>query len=145
MSFLSDIQRFADATESTIDQSVRAIRLQAVELVIEKMPVDTGQARGSVQAAIGSPASGSSVIDNSSGTSAAVARAQGSINAPSNNIFYFTTNLPYVKYLENGGIRGSGPKITTSGYSTQAPQGMFKISAIQLKEHIREIIRNANT
>ena len=131
MSFVSDINRFAALTGQSIDQAVRNTRLEAVKLVIEKMPVDTGQARGSVIAAIGSPADSPTILDNTGGTSAAVARAQGAINAPSNNIFYFTTNLPYVKYLEDG------PR------SNQAPQGMFKISAIQLQEGIRTIIQNA--
>ena len=99
------------------------------------MPVDTGQAKGSVQAAIGTPAGGEGTKDDSprGRTQEAIERAQGPISAPSSNIFYFTTNLPYVKYLEDG------PR------SDQAPQGMFKISAIQLKEHIRETIRNAST
>jgi hypothetical protein len=130
MSFVGDINRFATLTGQSIDQAVRNTRQEAVRLVMFDFPVKTGQARGSVIAAIGAPADSPTIFDNTSGTSAAIARAQGAINAPSNNIFYFTTNLPYVKYLEDGS-------------STQAPSGMFKISAIQLREGIRTIIQNA--
>ena len=130
MSFLGDLNRWADLTERSIDEVVRGVRLQAVELVIEKMPVKTGQAKGSVVAAIGNPYPSPTILDNSSGNNAAVARAIPAINSPSNNIFYFTTTLDYVQKLENGSSR-------------QAPRGMFKISAIQLRRAIRQIIQNA--
>jgi hypothetical protein len=130
MSFANDIKRWSEKAGKTIDQAVRAVRLQAVELVIEKMPVDTGQARGSVIASIGSPANSPKILDKTGTTTAAAARAQGAINAPSNNVFYFTSNLPYVKELEDGSSR-------------QAPQGMFKVSAIQLTESIKQVVKNA--
>jgi len=133
MSFLGDLNRWADLTERSIDQVVRSVRIQTVELVIEKMPVKTGQAKGSVVAAIGSPSSSTGQIDNSplNSSDAAKERAASAIDAPSNNIFYLTTTLAYVKKLEDGSSR------------VQAPRGMFKISAIQLRRRIREAIRNA--
>ena len=129
MSFAADIRKLAAKTEQRLDQVVRAVRLDAVTLVIEKMPVDTGQARGSVIASIGSPASSPKILDKTNDTAAAIARAQGSINAPTDNIFYVTSNIPYMKFLENGS-------------SQQAPLGMFKISAIQLQNAIRKKIKD---
>ena len=132
MSFLGDLNRWADLTERSIDQVVRSVRLQTVQLVIEKMPVKTGQAKGSIVAAIGNPSSSTGQIDNSplNRSDAAKERAASAINAPSNNIFYFTTTLDYVQRLENGA-------------SGQAPDGMFRISAIQLRRLIRQTIQNA--
>lgn len=146
MSFLSDIQRFADATNTTIDHSVRAVRLSAVKHVIESTPVATGQAKGSIIASIDSPVSSPDIIDASpfGDPEQAIARASSAINQPSDRVFYFTSNLPHIKYLEDGGIRGSGPKITTTGHSTQAPHGMFKRTAVILREEIRSIIQNAS-
>ena len=128
MSFASDMARWAEQSNRTLDSVTRQIRLQAVELVTEKMPVDTGQARGSLIASIDSPADSPDIKDAT--TSGAITRAQGAVNSPTNNVFYYTSNLPYVKYLERGS-------------SAQAPTGMFAISAVQLREGIRDII-NAN-
>jgi hypothetical protein len=133
MSFVNDLNRWAERTERSIDQVVRKTRLDVVEMVTEKMPVDTGQARGSLIASIGSPANSPDTIDNSGSNDAAVARAMPAISADSNNIFYYTSTLDYVKDLEDGSSR------------VQAPHGMFKISAIQLRRAIREAIRNAST
>ena len=146
MSFANDIKLWSEKAGKTMDQAVRAVRLQAVELVIEKMPVDTGQARGSVIASIGSPANSPRILDKTGTTTAAAARAQGAINAPSNNVFYFTSNLPYIWTLENGGFgRGLGAtnKTTRDGFSVQAPNGMFKISAIELQQTIKQVVKNA--
>ena len=146
MSFAADIAKWADKAEISMDQAVRAVRLQAVDIVTEKMPVDTGQARGSLIAAIGSPKSSPDIKDKT--TTGAAARAQGAINAPSDNIFYYTSNIPYIWVLENGGY-GRGPgatnKTTRDGFSIQAPNGMFKISAIQLRQGVKDAIKNAKS
>lgn len=144
MSFAADIAKWADKAGLSMGQTVRAIRLQAVEIVTDKMPVDTGQARGSLVASIGSPKQSPVIKDKSTG--GAVGRAQGAINAPSDNIFYYTSNLPYIWALEHGGY-GRGPgatnKTTRDGFSVQAPNGMFKISAIQLRQGVKDAIKNA--
>lgn len=128
MSFASDIARFAEQTGQTMDQVTRNVRLEGVKSVIIATPVDTGQARGSIIASIGAPANSPNIIDPN--PQAAIARAMPAINGPSNQVFYFTSNLPYIKYLENGS-------------SQQAPAGMFKIAAIRLRESIREAVQNA--
>jgi hypothetical protein len=130
VSFASDIARFAEQTGQTMDQVTRNVRLEGVKQVIRNTPVDTGQAKGSIIAAIGSPASSPNILDRTAGEGAAISRAMAAINGPSNKVFYFTSNLPYIKYLENGS-------------SQQAPAGMFKIAAIRLRESIREAVQNA--
>lgn len=148
MSFAADIAKWADKAGSTMDESVRTIRLQAVELVIEKMPVDTGQTKGSVMASIGTPASGQGQPDNSplKHTDVARARADSVIKQDTDNIFYYTSNSPNIWVLEHGGY-GRGPgatnKTTRDGFSVQAPNGMFKISAIQLRQGVKDAIKNA--
>jgi hypothetical protein len=61
-------------------------------------------------------------------------------------VFYFTSNLPYIWTLEHGGFgRGLGAtnKTTRDGFSVQAPNGMFKISAIELQQTIKQVVKNA--
>lgn len=144
MSFAADIAKWADKVDATMDEAVRAVRHEAVVVVTDKMPVDTGQARGSLIASIGSPAS-SPEIDDKSGAGA-IGRAQSAINAPADNIFYYTSNLPYIWTLEYGGF-GRGPgktsKTTSTGFSSQAPSGVFRVSAIKLRQNVQEKIRNA--
>ena len=65
MSFAVDIAKYASTIDKTINQSVRAVRLESVKLVTQKMPVDTGQAKGSLDASINSYSTGYGGIDKS--------------------------------------------------------------------------------
>ena len=142
MSFASDIEKWVKKADLKMDQAVRGVRHQVVVEVIKKFPVDTGQARGSVFAKLGSPGDSPKILDGNEAS--ALARAQPAINGKIDTIFYFTSNLPYIGLLENGGYsqgKYSTSKTTARGYSSQAPHGMFKISAIQIRRKIRKIVK----
>ena len=147
INFINDIEAFAEKTEGAIEDVVRGVRLQALTLPIEKMPVETGQARGSVVASIGAPKD--SPLKNLDKTvEGAIARAQGAINAPVDSLFIVSSNIPYMWTLEYGGYgRGEGAtnKTTRDGYSVQAPNGMFRISAIELRQGIKDVINDVKS
>lgn len=47
--------------------------------------------------------------------------------------------LPYMQHLEYG-LYGKGPK-TVGGYSTQAPAGMVRVSALKFQQFINKSIK----
>lgn len=142
--FARDIRRFARITEQTMDRTIRAVQLQATELVIEKTPVDTGQARGGWHTSIGAPSTRVGGLKDKGGA-ATIARGRHDASI-TGSIFYVVNNLPYISVLEFGNY-GTGPgatqKTTRDGYSVQAPEGMVRISVIEIKAAIRRTIRDA--
>ena len=58
MSFASDVAKFAKLTNSSLDETGRAITLELFGSVIKDTPVDTGRARGNWQTSLGSPKDG---------------------------------------------------------------------------------------
>lgn len=141
--FSADIEAWIEKAGLETDKAIRALRLDMVQKVIKIMPVDTGQARGSLIARIGSPGNSPKKIKDKTGAKA-LSKAMAAINAPSANIFYFTSNIPYIGKLENGGYsqgKYSTKKTTASGYSSQAPYGMFKISALQLRQGLKDFTK----
>ena len=147
INFINDIEAFAEKTEGAIEDVVRGVRLQALTLPVKKMPVETGQARGSVVASIGSAKdSPLNLLDKT--VEGAIARAQGAIDAPVDSLFIVSSNIPYMWTLEYGGYgRGEGAtnKTTRDGYSVQAPNGMFRISAIELRQGIKDVINDVKS
>ena len=47
-------------------------------------------------------------------------------------------HLPYARVLEYGEFPGQGPKTTARGYSTQAPQGVVRVSVQQVARQLRK-------
>lgn len=142
--FARDIRRWADITGKTVNQAVRSVQVQALTKVIEATPVDTGQARGGWHTSVGEPSTQVGGIKDKPGTAT---RARGlSDTRAVGSIFYVVNNLPYISVLEFGNY-GTGPgatqKTTRDGYSVQAPEGMVRISVIEIKAAIRRTIRDA--
>lgn len=125
MSFGGDIKKFAEKTGITMDNAVTAICLDAVTSVIKRTPVDTGRARGNWYASINDV-----VHDTSESRTASEALADGSAKAmkSSGKVFNLTNNLPYIGKLENG-------------YSKQAPQGMVKVTALEINNALKRFAK----
>lgn len=144
MSFSADMRRWAQVTGKTVNQTVRSVQLQALSNVIEATPVDTGQARGGWHTSVGQPSTQVGGQDDKIGR-ATKARGRADTRAVG-DIFYVVNNLPYIGVLEFGQY-GTGPgatqKTTRDGYSTQAPEGMVRISVIEIRAAIRRTIQDA--
>lgn len=97
MSFSADLIKFANKTNSTLDESVKAIKLALFSSVIMDTRVDTGRLRGNWQTTTGQPASGE--IDRIDPTGAN-AIDDASKNVGGSTIDYLTNNLPYAEVYE---------------------------------------------
>jgi hypothetical protein len=137
---LRDIERIAG---DRMDEVVRGTLLDLSKRIVLRTPVGNpslwqgppppgytgGQARGNWQASIGSPASGTTTAIDKTGTPTITSIAGETQNAPG-NVWYLTNNLPYISILEH------------DGWSTQAKEGMVRISLRELDRSIDEQIAN---
>lgn len=92
-----DIGKIAQKMGATVDQTARAITLEAFTSVIENTRVDTGRAKGNWQTTTGQPALGTIDRLDPNGT-AAISEAASNIKPASLNII--SNNLPYIEKLE---------------------------------------------
>ena len=100
----------------------RNMALQALKGVTEKMPVETGRARGNTFVSVGYV--NDTVTDVTDKIGTATEAAGGAIIDADKNAFavvFIQNNLPYIERLEDG-------------YSkVKAPQGMFAVTLAELE------------
>ena len=156
MSFGSDMRKWSEKAKQGVDQVIRASLIDVTTRIVKRTPVGNpdlwvtknskgqyvdylaykgypegyigGQARGNWFATINNPnafySAGSIDPDGSNTISNAGAMAA---DAPG-NIFYLTNNLPYIFRLEY------------QGWSTQAPEGMVRVSVIEFNNALNKAI-----
>lgn len=137
MSFASDVAKYAKLTNSSLDETGRAIALELFGSTVKSTPVATGRAKGSWQTTIGSPASG----DPERTEAAALSEINRETDRFSmGKVIYLTSNLAYIGKLEFGLYPGGGPKTTADGFSTQAPAGMARTNAARIQSMVRKAV-----
>lgn len=122
MSFAKDFAKYIKKTGQRADKIQRASALQLFGAIVTRTPVDTGRARGNWNAKIGG-------INNSTDESRreqdAMSQGRSVIGKfKGGEILYLTNGLPYIVPLEYGN-------------STQAPQGMVRITAEEFRQAVR--------
>jgi len=137
---LRDLERLVG---DRMDKVVRGTLLDLSRRIVLRTPVGNpslwqgppppgytgGQARGNWQASISSPNTGTTATIDKSG-SATLASINGKTQNAPGNVWYLTNNLPYINRLE------------FDGWSTQAAEGMVRISLRELDRSIDEQIAN---
>lgn len=114
-----------------VNKLMRALGIEGLGRLMQKTPVDTGRARANWNASINAP----DTSTNESATSAQVAAKQNEgrqviakTDFADGDDLYLTNGLPYIKALEDG-------------HSQQAPKGMVKLTARELKSLAEKIAR----
>lgn len=122
MSFTADISRFVEKANGNSDIVVRKIGLDLFGRVVRKTPVDTGRLRGNWFLTVNLPSSQyvESNLDKSGAKSISDAQSKIGLYNSGVNAIYITNNAPYAMRIE------------TTGYSKQAPQGMARISVMEI-------------
>lgn len=102
MSFTLDIKKFAQKTDSTLDEAARAIKISLFNGVIRDTRVDTGRLRGNWQTTTGAPATGK--VDRqdkvAQGTNGGKAMDDVVKTVKGDTVDYLTNNLPYAQVWE---------------------------------------------
>ncbi len=129
LEFKADLEGFSRALNRTVAQAVKYVALRIDNGVIEKMPVKSGRARGSVGMSLDSPGD-YELPEGEYGDEegASLAREQQRVldelteENPFREVWVFD-NLPYIEPLENG-------------HSQQAPLGMFAVTLAEVGAEI---------
>lgn len=102
MGFSLDIAKFAQKTNSTLDEAARAIKISLFNGVIRDTRVDTGRLRGGWQTTTGAPASGE--VDRldpvQQGLNGGSAMAEVVNNVRGATVDYLTNNIVYAPIYE---------------------------------------------
>ena len=138
--FTIPLQELADKVKADLDAVVRKSTLDMFNAIALKSPVDTGRFRANMN-----------VSYNAIDKTVTQSTDQGRINSeiakvttlPVGGVVYICNSLPYATVLEFG-LYPNPPKNptgkTTNGYSTQAPQGMFRITAMEYSAYVKKVL-----
>jgi hypothetical protein len=126
MSFASDVAKFAKLTNSSLDETGRAIVLELFSSVIKDTPVKSGRAKGNWQTSITSPKSG--VLDRTGDAVAINEATSESAKFGMGKVIYLANNLPYIYRLE------------FLGWSIQAPDGMARKNVARIQSIVRKAV-----
>ena len=135
---LRDLERLVG---DRMDKVVRGTLLDLSRRIVLRTPVGNpslwasappegytgGQAKGNWQASIGSPETGTTATIDKSGA-ATLASINGKTQNAPGNVWYLANNLPYIGRLE------------FDAWSTQATEGMVRVSLRELDRSINEQI-----
>jgi hypothetical protein len=98
--------------------------------IVPMTPIDNGPARASWRVSVGSKPSGEG------------SKSPDLAGLQPGQIVWISSRLPYILTLEYGGYPDpptSGSGKTVGGYSTQAPQGMVRVTFEELKQVVSQI------
>jgi hypothetical protein len=117
---------FADVVERAAVKRSKDIATDMLTAVVDKMPVDSSQAVSNINLSLDAP-NWTFVEGKTIGRSGAMAEGMNFIRAmPKDKLhsLYFTSAVPYMKYLENG-------------HSRFAPNGVFTVSFLAISMFYR--------
>lgn len=125
--FTIDMDKWINKASGNTDIVVRKIGLQLLNKVVMKTPVDTGRLRGNWFVSFNAPTSqySDTASDRSGGVTIANGQSTLAGYRKGINSIYLTNNAPYAMRIE------------TTGYSKQAPQGMARISVMEIAGQFR--------
>lgn len=147
MSFSSDIAKFVAKTTRRNNAIVRKLVIDMGTSLVMKTPVGNptlwknpdgapagyvgGAARANWQYGNGAMPEGALDLIDKGGNST-INRIIGGVQAsPVASIHWIANNLPYIERLE-------------TGWSTQAPQGMLRLTVAEFEPTIRAVLKNVN-
>lgn len=127
-SFSADISRFITKAGSNMDKAVRQTVVLASQGVIMNTPVDTGRLRGNWQFGHTFPA-GQVELPDTSGAATIAKIAGQTMRLRAGGECWIVNNLPYAGKIEYGHS------------SVKAPQGMVRITLLNLPHAIEAYVR----
>lgn len=142
MSFGSDLMKAAQKGSERYDKVVRGTLLDLTTRVVKRTPVGNpdlweskpppgyvgGQARGNWFASIGQPVTSPDIGKIDKTGASTIVDANQTIELSVGNVWFLTNNLPYIGRLEY------------EGWSTQAPNGMVRITMSEVNAAIKKAI-----
>jgi hypothetical protein len=122
MSFALDLDRFMRKAEVKAERQMQRVVIVSFQGIITRTPVDTGRAKSNWRIAAGSKNLSTDENTNVAGNTSEQLSVAGSLSLK-DQVVYISNNLPYAMPLE-------------FGHSGQAPQGMVRVTALEVKSLI---------
>lgn len=134
------LDKLAEKLHADLETTTRKATLQVFRAVIRPAPVDTGRFRANMNVSYGAP---DTTVTDSTDQTRAEREVEKVMTLPVGGVVYLSNSLPYARKLEYGEYPNP-PKNptgkTVNGYSTQAPQGIFRIAAAQFNDYVQRAI-----
>ena len=127
--FALELAKFAEQATEAIDASLREIIIEVGNSLIRMSPVDSGRFRGNWHLSIDVVESVTFNELDPQGKEAIAAIAAAVSDFTAGQTAYLINNLPYAIPLEYG-------------HSTQAPQGMVRVTLARFQAIVNEAVRN---
>lgn len=138
--FSIPLDQLAEKVKLDIETVTRKATLDMFNAVSLKAPVDTGRYRANMNVSY-------NAVDRTVTQSTDQGRMQSEIDKvntfPIGGIYFLTNSLPYASVIEFGEYPNppkNGTGKTANGYSTQAPQGVFRITAMEYSDYVKKAI-----
>ena len=125
--FAARVDKFAREAPERGHQVCLKIAFELFRQVINATPVDTGRLRGNWQTAINSKAVGTVESVDTARDGSTVQAAKIVFGAEQGATLWLSNNLPYVQRIE------------FEGWSSQAPQGMVRLSMQRTADHVQRM------
>lgn len=130
--------------EDDIVKLQTTISIEAMKRIVEKTPVDTGVTRGNWKLEIGIRPRGWSKVrkDKEGGSTLNTAITKLLGNLRPYEVVYIANSVPWIEILEYGqypdppknpGVNAKGEVKTVEGFSRQSPQGMVRVTMVELE------------
>lgn len=132
MSFAADIEQFAGDAIDHVEKIRRVFIGKLCVVIIDRTPVQTGYLKGNWQPSIGAPAMDEVPRKSKEGGYVKALAAEVLSKLKGDETFYFSNNAPYILVIEYEGHS-----------STKAPDGMVRISLLEVGQLINEAVREA--
>ena len=141
---MKKVKRAVLSLSAERNNHIKAVYLDGLGKIISGTPADTGRARNNWFLSVGSP---SSSTTTNTGDGQKITLPDNVLNQK----IYLTNNLPYIGTLEYGGFpdpvkKGSYikksksyEKLSSGGFSKQAPNGWVRKTLIKMQNKIRSL------
>ena len=147
---LDEVKKMIAANKKKRNLDLRGVYFSGLRAIIKQTPVDEGRAKNNWFLTVGMPSGLVGRGDNQGGNDSYVSISKMPPYILNKKV-YFTNNLPYIEALEYGGFpdpvkKGSYVKKTKSyqklssgGFSNQAPGGWARGTLIAMQTKVKEL------
>ena len=146
MSFSSQVDDFILGVADSTDETIKGSAIALFGAIIKASPVDEGTFRANWYVTKDKPSTRVNP-NGSAGENVILNRTANRILGIENyKRIIMTNNLPYAPVIEfgefpTGSANEAGSKVTTQGYSRQAPQGVVRTNVLRFRQIFEEQAR----
>ncbi|OBU85490.1 hypothetical protein [Chromobacterium subtsugae] len=147
ISFQAQVRAMVDYQRLRMENVAKVAIVELVDEVLQgaATPIDTGQFMANMRASLNAPDTTWTMDTDTDGVPTAMRIRAVVDELKLGDVFYLTNSAPYGPILEYGLYRllkgfDRQTERTVNGYSTQAPQGMFRVSCAKWKGFVFDAI-----